>query len=284
MSHNAEKYYVPSASYYPILGSVALLLLASGATMWINKMAVAGQAVLFSGAVLLAWMLFTWFGAVIRESENGEYGRQVDASFRWSMSWFIFSEVMFFSAFFGALLYVRVFALPDLSSLDNQNLWPGFSAHWPDMVAPGGVSTFQVMSAWGIPAINTLILLSSGAKLTWAHAGVLGDKRLQLTLGLFLTIMLGIVFLCFQVYEYAHAYQHMNLTLSSGIYGALFYMLTGFHGLHVTIGVIMLIVSFLRVLKGHFKAQHHFAFEATAWYWHFVDVVWLFLFVVVYWL
>ena len=140
------------------------------------------------------------------------------------------------------------------------------------------------MGAWGIPAINTLILLTSGVTLTWAHWGLLKSNRTQLTLGLIATIALGALFLALQFYEYHHAYSEMNLKLSTGIYGSTFYMLTGFHGMHVTVGATMLIVMLFRVLAGHFKPDHHFAFEAVAWYWHFVDVVWLFLFVVVYWL
>jgi cytochrome c oxidase subunit 3 len=201
------------------------------------------------------------------------------------MSWFIFSEVMFFAAFFGVLFYVRNIGLPDLSSLDHQSfLWPEFAAKWPTDVAPAGTEPFSPIGAWGIPALNTLLLLSSGVTLTWAHWGLLDDKRGQLTLGLILTIALGLVFLGFQAYEYVHAYRDLNLTLSSGIFGSTFFMLTGFHGLHVTIGVTMLIVILARVLAGHFKPDHHFAFEAVAWYWHFVDVVWLFLFVTVYWM
>ncbi|MGB7990408.1 MAG: cytochrome c oxidase subunit 3, partial [Candidatus Methylophosphatis roskildensis] len=196
------------------------------------------------------------------------------------------SEVMFFAGFFGALFYVRVIALPDLSSLDHQQfLWGDFSAQWPIKVSPGSiVDPFTPIGAWGIPAINTLLLLTSGATLTWAHWGLINNNRGQLKLGLFLTIALGLTFLGLQILEYAHAYSELNLRLSSGIFGSTFFMLTGFHGLHVTIGATMLIVILLRVMKGHFKADHHFAFEAVAWYWHFVDVVWLFLFVVVYWL
>ena len=231
-------------------------------------------------------MLFGWFGQVIRESEGGDYGKNVDVSFRWSMGWFIFSEVMFFAGFFGALFYVRVIALPDLSSLDHQQfLWGDFSAQWPIKVSPGSiVDPFTPIGAWGIPAINTLLLLTSGATLTWAHWGLINNNRGQLKLGLFLTIALGLTFLGLQIMEYAHAYSELNLRLSSGIFGSTFFMLTGFHGLHVTIGATMLIVILLRVMKGHFKPDHHFAFEAVAWYWHFVDVVWLFLFIVVYWL
>ncbi|MBK6972126.1 MAG: cytochrome c oxidase subunit 3 [Sterolibacteriaceae bacterium] len=285
MTHQIEKYFVPEPSRYPIFGSVALLLMAFGAVFWMNKVS-AGPMILALGFATLVYMLFGWFGQVIRESEGGDYGKNVDVSFRWSMGWFIFSEVMFFAGFFGALFYVRVIALPDLSSLDHQQfLWGDFSAQWPIKVSPGSiVDPFTPIGAWGIPAINTLLLLTSGATLTWAHWGLINNNRGQLKLGLFLTIALGLTFLGLQILEYAHAYSELNLRLSSGIFGSTFFMLTGFHGLHVTIGATMLIVILLRVMKGHFKPDHHFAFEAVAWYWHFVDVVWLFLFVVVYWL
>ncbi len=150
---------------------------------------------------------------------------------------------------------------------------------------PGNVGgAFEMMHAWGIPAINTLILLSSGVTVTWAHWGLKKNDRTQLILGLMATVALGFLFLVLQAYEYHHAYTELNLTLHSGIYGTTFFMLTGFHGLHVTLGATMLLVILMRSLKGHFTADHHFAFEAVAWYWHFVDVVWLGLFVFVYWL
>ena len=282
MSQTYEKYFVPEPSRYPIFGSIALLLIASGAVMWLNEVG-SGPWTLAIGFAVLVYMLFGWFGQVVRESEGGSYGKNVDASFRWSMGWFIFSEVMFFAAFFGVLFYVRVLGLPWLADADNSLLWPGFSAAWPN-AGPVVEDPFTPMAAWGIPAINTLILLSSGATLTWAHWGMMKENRGQLKTGLFLTVLLGAIFLTLQVYEYMHAYQEMNLKLTSGIYGSTFYMLTGFHGLHVTIGAIMLTVMLFRVMAGHFTKDHHFAFEATAWYWHFVDVVWLMLFVVVYWL
>jgi cytochrome c oxidase subunit 3 len=229
-------------------------------------------------------MMIGWFGTVIRESEGGKYNKQVDLSFRWSMSWFIFSEVMFFAAFFGALFYMRMMAVPGLASGDTmEQIWPGFSAHWP-ISGPGIEETFRPMGAWGIPAINTLILLTSGVTVTWAHWGLKKNNRSQLIIGLIATVALGILFLSLQAYEYVHAYHEYNLTLGMGAYGATFFMLTGFHGFHVTVGTIMLIVILGRAMAGHFTAEHHFAFEGVSWYWHFVDVVWLLLFVLVYWL
>ena len=279
----AARYYVPEPSRWPIFGSIALLLMAFGAAMWLNH-AAAGPYLGAAGFAVLIYMLFGWFGAVVHESESGKFSQQVDGSFRWGMGWFIFSEVMFFAAFFGALFYMRVLSIPGLASGETmEQLWPGFKAVWP-VAGPGLAETFSPMSALGIPATNTLILLCSGATLTWAHWGLKKNSRIQLNVGLFLTIALGVVFLCLQAYEYHHAYTEMNLDLTTGAYGATFYMLTGFHGFHVTLGTIMLIVIFARSLKGHFTPEHHFGFEAVSWYWHFVDVVWLLLFILVYWL
>src|SRR5689334_11915927 len=282
MSSQAGRYYVPDPSRWPIFGSIALLLMAFGATMWFNMVSV-GPWVLAAGLAVLVYMLFGWFGTVVRESEGGRYNQQVDASFRWGMSWFIFSEVMFFAAFFGALFYMRVLSVPWLGDLEHKLIWPDFTAQWPT-AGPGFAEKFTPMEAWGIPAINTLILLSSGVTVTWAHWGLLKDNRKQLILGLIMTVALGLTFLCLQAYEYGHAYSALNLKLTTGAYGATFFMLTGFHGFHVTVGTIMLITILGRSIAGHFSAEHHFGFEGVAWYWHFVDVVWLLLFVLVYWL
>ena len=283
MLSQSTRYYLPEPSHWPVMGSCALLLMAIGAVLWMNGVG-PGAWVVLAGMGLLVYMMFGWFGTVIRESEGGRFNRQVDVSFRWGMSWFIFSEVMFFAAFFGALFYMRVLSVPWLGDGDTmQLLWPGFSAQWP-VSGPGIEETFTPMGAWGIPAINTLILLSSGVTVTWAHWGVQKNNRGQLIWGLVATVALGSLFLGLQAYEYGHAYHELNLTLNMGAYGATFFMLTGFHGFHVTIGTIMLIVILIRSIKGHFSADHHFAFEGVSWYWHFVDVVWLLLFVLVYWL
>jgi cytochrome c oxidase subunit 3 len=246
-------------------------------------------AIMYAGMAVLIVMLFGWFGTVIKESQGGLYNAQVDRSFRMGMTWFIFSEVMFFAAFFGALYYIRIFSDPWLGGAGNnlstnEWLYPEYASQWPTN-GPGNVGgDFKIMGAWGIPAINTLILLSSGVTITWAHWGLKKAKRSQLILGLLATVLLGFVFVGFQAYEYIHAYTDLNLKLTSGAYGSTFYMLTGFHGLHVSIGAIMLLVILLRSMKGHFTEENHFAFEAAAWYWHFVDVVWLGLFILVYWL
>ena len=284
MSHPAStnRYFVPAPSYFPLVGSVALLLLAGGAVLTFNSIA-NGGFLMAAGFAVMTYMLFGWFGRVVGESEGGSYNLQVDRSFRWAMAWFIFSEVMFFAAFFGALFYVRVLSVPDLASPDQAALWDGFKNVWPT-AGPAAKDPFTPMHAWGIPAVNTLILLSSGVTVTWAHWGLIANKRQQLIVGLALTVALGLLFIGLQAYEYAEAYSHMNLKMTTGVYGSTFYMLTGFHGFHVTLGATMLIVILLRSMKGHFTSERHFAFEAVAWYWHFVDVVWLGLFVVVYWL
>jgi cytochrome c oxidase subunit 3 len=286
MSTTNGGYYLPEPSHWPIVGSIGMFLTLGGFAYYLNG---GSSLVMMAGAVVLLIMLFGWFGTVIRESEAGKYNDQVDMSFRWSMGWFIFSEVMFFAAFFGALFYARMYSIPWLggagaNEMTNELLWPAFDAMWPTN-GPGDVGgEFTTMGPWGIPAINTLILLSSGVTVTWAHWGLKMGNRGQLIIGLLATVALGFLFLGLQAYEYIHAYHELNLKLTSGMYGTTFFMLTGFHGLHVTLGATMLTIILLRSMKGHFTAEHHFGFEAVAWYWHFVDVVWLGLFVFVYWL
>ncbi|RRN78900.1 MULTISPECIES: cytochrome c oxidase subunit 3 [Pseudoxanthomonas] len=289
MAHSqtdANIYFVPAKSKAPIFASVSMFVMMIGVATWLNEIAW-GKWSFFLGVALMVATLFYWFGEVIRESQGGHYNRQVDGSFRMGMIWFIFSEVMFFGAFFGALFYTRQFALPWLGGegdgvLTNELLWQGFSAAWPS-AGPGGVGgQFQTIPAWGLPLVNTLILLTSGATLTIAHHALKAGKRGQLLVWLGATVLLGLTFLVFQGEEYIHAYKELNLTLGSGIYGSTFFMLTGFHGAHVALGTIMLIVMWFRALKGHFTRDKHFGFEAAAWYWHFVDVVWLGLFLFVY--
>ena len=292
MSQAKGGYYLPEPSHWPIIGSVGLFLMLGGFAMALpthNDGQMGNMTVMYIGMAIVAFMLFGWFGQVIGESESGQYNAQVDTSFRMGMLWFIFSEVMFFAAFFGALFYARQLSVPWLSgegnnAMTNALLWPGYTGDWPTN-GPGEVGgKFELMEAWGIPFWNTLILLTSGLTVTWAHWGLKKDSRSQLILGLFLTVVLGALFVGMQAYEYIHAYTEMNLKMTSGIYGSTFFMLTGFHGLHVSIGAIMLLVMLLRSIKGHFTVKNHFAFEAAAWYWHFVDVVWLGLFIFVYWL
>jgi cytochrome c oxidase subunit 3 len=275
-------YFVPAASNYSTTLSMGIFFMALGLILKVNAVP-EGAWGMPLGALMIVYVLFGWFGEIIRENLNGSYTQWEDRSYRTGMVWFIFSEVMFFACFFGVLYYARMISLPELASYEDAiNPYKGFTAAWPSSGPMG--DPFESMGPWGIPAVNTLLLLTSGATLTWAHWGLIKNKRAHLIWGLVFTVLLGMIFLGFQVYEYVHAYSELGLTLGAGIYGATFFILTGFHGMHVTLGTIMLAVILGRCLKGHFSEHNHFAFEAVAWYWHFVDVVWLILFVFVYWL
>lgn len=283
MSQESGHYYVPAPSMYPIIGSTAILFMGSGAALTMNKIEL-GYGLLGIGFAILIYMLFGWFGTVARESESGKYGEQVDLSFRWGMGWFIFTEVMFFCAFFGALFYMRNLSIPwliDESTALGNEFWSSYDGTWPT-AGPGVHEAFTPMGAWGLPAFNTLLLLTSGVTVTIAHWRLKENRRDGLKLWLLATIALGALFIGCQAYEYVHAYNDLNLKMTTGAYGSTFFMLTGFHGFHVTIGTIMLIVIYFRSAAGHFAPEHHFGFEGVAWYWHFVDVVWLGLFIFVY--
>ena len=279
----APYYFVPSPSKWPVLMGTALLLTMAGASGWVNGYSF-GKPLNIIGILSALTVLYFWFGEAIAESEGGLYNARIDTSYRWSMSWFIFSEVMFFGAFFGALFYARSISMPWLADLDHKFLWPDFAANWGNTGPAGTIEKFEMMGPFPIPTINTALLLTSGVTLTISHHALRLGDRSKTALWLAATILLGAIFMGFQAYEYHHAYTELNLKLTSGIYGSTFFMLTGFHGFHVTMGAIMLSVVLYRVMKGHFTADHHFAFEGAAWYWHFVDVVWLGLYVVVYWL
>ncbi len=282
-------YFVPAPSRHPVMAATGLFFVILGAGQWVNGHDW-GKYSLLGGLLWLFFVLKQWFGQAISESEGGLYGKRIDVSFRWSMGWFIFSEVMFFGAFFGALFWARVHSVPNLGSLDSAILWPDFKALWPSVAAgataspAGTVEAFRTMGPWPIPTLNTALLLSSGVTLTIAHHALIANHRAKCIAFMWITVLLGVTFLCFQGYEYHHAYEELNLKLSSGIYGSTFFMLTGFHGFHVFIGMLMLLFITLRLMKGHFTPDHHFGFEGAAWYWHFVDVVWLGLYFVVYWL
>ena len=284
----SEKYYIPHGSPWPIIGSIALFTTMGGAAMWLNHVS-AGPWIVTLGLALLTFMFVGWFGVVIRESEGRLYNEAVDRSFRMGMMWFIFSEVMFFAGFFGALLYARQFSVPWLGGEGTKLLTKvlrgdSYEAEWPTN-GPGDIGgEFTVIPAFGLPAINTAILLTSGVTITIAHHALKAGNRQVLNIFLGLTWLLGFIFVYLQATEYIEAYQHHNLKLSTGIYGSTFFPLTAFHGFHVTVGALMLLVVWLRCLKGHFTPTQHFAFEGVAWYWHFVDVVWLGLFIFVYWL
>ncbi|MDJ0699411.1 MAG: cytochrome c oxidase subunit 3 [Woeseiaceae bacterium] len=287
-THTGDHYYVPHGSHWPIVGSAGLLFLMVGVSSWLNG-ADFGFYVMMLGFAILIFMVTGWFATVIGENQRGVYNAQVDRSFRQGMMWFIFSEVMFFAAFFGALFYARNMAVPWLGG-DSNNfftnflLWEGYEAEWPTN-GPGEVGgDYRMMGPMGLPLINTALLLTSSVTVTIAHHALIAGQRNILKIFLALTFILGFIFVYLQAVEYVHAYQDLNLRLTTGIYGSTFFMLTGFHGLHVTLGGIMLFIIWLRVMKGHFTPENHFGFEAVAWYWHFVDVVWVGLYVFVYWM
>jgi cytochrome c oxidase subunit 3 len=280
-AHGSTPYYfVPGPSRHPVMASFGLFFVILGAGQWINGHDWGKWSLAFG----LAWwlvVLYQWFRDAVTESEGGQYGHKIDISYRWSMTWFIFSEVMFFGAFFTALWWARVHSVPALGSLDNALLWPDFKAVWPTVAAgatasPAGIiEPFQTMGPFWLPTINTALLLSSGVTLTIAHHALQAGNRGKTIGFMWITVLLGLTFLFVQGYEYYHAYTDLNLKLSSGIFGSTFFMLTGFHGFHVLVGMLMLLFITLRLMKGHFT---------PAWYWHFVDVVWLGLYILVYWL
>ena len=282
-------YFIPSPSRHPAMTALAMFFVILGAGQWINGVGWGAYSLLL-GLVIWLTVLYQWFSDTIAESEGGLYSKRVDVSYRWSMSWFIFSEVMFFAAFFGALYWARVHALPMLGNLEHQLLWPDFKAIWPSAgggatASPAGiVEPFQVIGPWPLPTINTALLLTSGVTITIAHHALIANQRSKTIFWMWVTVALGLTFLFVQGYEYMHAYRDLNLKLSSGIFGSTFFMLTGFHGFHVFVGMLMLTFITIRLMKGHFTPERHFGFEGAAWYWHFVDVVWLGLYLVVYWL
>src|SRR5690554_3599400 len=289
-----QSYYVPEQSKWPIIATVGLGVMLYGAASIMvasNQGESTGSAwmIFWAGILVMIYMLFGWFGSVIKESRSGLYSPQMDRSFRWGMSWFIFSEVMFFAAFFGALFYARMFAVPWLGGEGDKGssaiLWEGFQATWPLINNPDPEAypaPEGIIGPWGLPLVNTILLVTSSFTITVAHHALKADNRRKVTIWLGITILLALTFLVLQAEEYVHAYQDLNLTLQSGIYGSTFFMLTGFHGVHVILGTVILIVMFLRIRRGHFTGDNHFGFEAASWYWHFVDVVWLVLFIFVY--
>lgn len=279
----APYYYVPPDSAHPVRASVALLVVMLGASGWVNGMVIGKWAVI-AGLIGLLFVLWQWFRDAIHEEQIGLNSKRVDVSYRWSMSWFIFSEVMFFAAFFGALWYIRVVTTPWLGDFEHTLLlWPDFSPVWPNLGPAGLVDPFQAMGPFWLPTINTALLLTSGVTLTISHHALRANHLGKAKLWLLATIVLGLIFVCVQAYEYYFAYASLNLRFDSGAFGSLFFMLTGFHGFHVILGATMLAVILGRMLKGHYTAENHFGFEGAAWYWHFVDVVWLGLYIFVYW-
>ncbi len=288
MSSTKDTYFIPEPSPWPIIAALGIFTLLVGVVLWINDFT---SIVLWVGLVMVSGLFYGWFGAVISESQAGKYNEQVDYSFRQGMFWFIASEVLFFVTFFACLFYLRNITLPYLSGEGQLGkshlLWESFEYSWPMLRLPDATNYVQAKAAmgpWGLPLMNTLILLTSGATITWAHWGLQKGNNKQLVRGMALTVLLGTAFLIGQVFEYKHAYEELNLTLQSGVYASTFYLLTGFHGFHVTLGSVMLLVILIRSMKGHFTPKSHFAFEGVAWYWHFVDMVWVGLYIFVYWI
>jgi len=283
-------YYIPHKAVWPVLATAGLMLALAGFANHLNGYSF-GNVMMLVGFVVFVAMVGAWFALQATESESGTYNHSVGISYRMGMMWFIFSEVMFFAVFFGALWYTRnlsvhwlgggeFFSGPGRST--HEILWPSYDGKWPTNGPGHRGGDFEPMHAFGLPFLNTLLLLTSGVTCTWAHHGLLAKHRDQLIKGLLATVALGFLFVGCQAVEYWDAYHEMGLTLGSGVYGSTFFMLTGFHGLHVCIGAIILSVVLFRSWKGHFTPENHFAFEAAAWYWHFVDVVWLGLFIFVY--
>jgi cytochrome c oxidase subunit 3 len=283
-------YFLPSPSHWPALGCAGLFVMFIGAAHWLHDVPV-GPYVFAAGIAVVVVMLVGWFRRVITENQSGCYSERVGRSFRSGMAWMIFSEVVFFAGFFAALFFLRLWSVPELGGeiepITNLLLWPDFEAAWPLLQNPDNhkyLGARAVSDPWRIPALNTLILLASGVTITWAHWGLMRGRRRVLVAGLSLTIALGATFLVLQGSEYFNAYTRDGLTLNAGVYGSTFFILTGFHGIHVSVGTIMLLVILGRSIAGHFTPASHFAFQGVTWYWHFVDVVWLLLFVFVYWL
>lgn len=283
-----RRYFVPAPSAWPFVLTLALIAVFTGISGLLEGGHL-GPIPVYAGAALMFYIIFLWIRAVCLESETGQYNAQVDRTYRMGMAWFIFSEVMLFAAFFGALFYTRTLVLPWLGgdgtgpkASTHFNLWPNYEGAWPTN-GPGAVGGhFETISAWGVPFLNTCLLLTSGITITMSHHALKEGKRLSSILWMWATVALGATFLYFQAHEYMEAYQELNLTLHSGIYGSTFFMLTGFHGFHVTLGTLMLMIIAVRLMLGHFKPDSHFGFEGVAWYWHFVDVVWVGLFIFVY--
>lgn len=296
-----QPYYVPHNSKYPVWVSAGLICTMAGIGYWLLQIKQdvpdPTQFPVILGMLILSTTLYFWFSKVIGENYAGLVSPQLNRSYVWGMGWFIFTEVMFFAAFFAALFYVRNFAVVWLGGegdkgLAGEYLWPNFSSAWPILQNPDALGVqgpAQSMappglSNWGtyLPFWNTVILLSSSVTVHFAHTALKKGNRKPLNAWMMVTVALGLLFLALQAEEYIVAYNDMGLTLDSGIYGSTFFLLTGFHGFHVCLGTFMLFIITLRCLRGHFSTNDQFGFEAVSWYWHFVDVVWLGLFTFVY--
>ncbi|MEM6707524.1 MAG: cytochrome c oxidase subunit 3 [Pseudomonadota bacterium] len=294
-------YYVPEQGWYPVWLAGALCVTVVGLGGWLNDAkagADGGPGMFMLGFAAACAVLFFWFSKVIAENKAGFNNAQLNRSYVWGMGWFIFSEVMFFAAFFGALFYTRVIITPWLGGegakgLTGDYLWPGFDASWPILENPdparfaGPEKSMAMPSSFGgwlayLPLWNTIILLTSSVTVHFAHTAVKNREASKIKAWLGVTVALGCIFLALQALEYYEAYAHYGLTLNSGIYGSTFFLLTGFHGFHVTLGTVILLIQWYRSFRGDHLPDDCFGFEASSWYWHFVDVVWVCLFIFVY--
>ncbi|WP_271078372.1 cytochrome c oxidase subunit 3 [Aurantiacibacter sp. MUD61] len=269
-------YHILDPDIWPLIGALGGLVFTSGMVLFMHELA-GGPAVLGVGIALLIATFFAWFTKIVNEAERGDHTPVVQLHMRYGMILFIASEVMFFVGWFWAFFDFALFPAPIREAADNvwQNLIGQEGAALLAQFPPEGV---EVLDPFSLPLLNTLILLCSGTTVTWAHHSLINGDREGLKKGLWLTIALGVLFTAVQVYEYGHA----PFGFGGNTYSSAFYMATGFHGFHVLVGTIFLAVCLFRTYKGHFTPQQHFGFEAAAWYWHFVDVVWLFLFIAVY--
>jgi len=260
LSYQRHTFHLVDPSPWPFVGGMSAFTLMNGAVMYFHSFS-GGGFVLSLGFVLIILTMIVWWRDVIREGTfEGHHTKVVQIGLRYGMVLFIVSEIMFFFAFFWAFFHSSLAPTVELGSV-----WP------PEAISP--------FNPWDVPLLNTIILLSSGATVTWAHHAITTGVRYQAIYALILTIFLALIFTALQMYEYSEA----AFNISDGVYGSTFYMATGFHGFHVIIGTTFLAVCLGRLIKYHFTTKHHFGFEAAAWYWHFVDVVWLFLFVTIYW-
>ena len=266
-----HQYHILPLSPWPLIGALSAFVMAVGAINWMHKLTVGGLAlggyIFFAGLFGVLYTMYVWWADVVHEANTGDHTRVVQMHHRYGMILFIASEVMFFVAWFWAYFDASLYS-GEVIQYTRTDLT---GAHWP----PKGIVPFN---PWELPLFNTLILLTSGSTVTWAHHALLHDDRKGLKLGLLLTVMLGALFTFVQVQEYGHA----TFGFAGNIFGATFFMATGFHGFHVFVGTIFLIVCLLRALRGDFTPKQHLGFEFAAWYWHFVDVVWLFLFAAIY--
>ena len=270
-------YHIIDPSPWPFIGSVGALVMALGGVAWMQYLKsgdfpvfglnLANPWLFFIGLAIVLYTMYSWWSDTIKEAHEGHHTRVVSLHLRYGMIMFIASEVMFFVAWFWAYFDASLYPNDPLQYTRVETL----GGTWP----PKGIETFD---PWHLPLLNTLILLTSGTTVTWAHHALLHNDRQGLKLGLWLTVLLGLVFTFVQAYEYSHA----AFGFKGSIYGATFFMATGFHGAHVIIGTIFLIVCLIRAYRGHFSPTQHLGFEFAAWYWHFVDVVWLFLFSCIY--